>query len=102
MADVTKINLEEIPGKVNEINAQIDAYALSYGNIYSAVETLKESYSDKDAAAFVTKIESFKNDFDNLKTLLGDYVAELNKIYADYTALQTDLASEANTLESGR
>ena len=70
MVDPAK--LEAAAGKMEQ---QALDYERVYKQLYSNVETMRNSWQGVDNVAYTTQIEGFKDDLAQMKKLMDDYAA---------------------------
>ncbi len=90
------------PQKLTEAATKLDQVIADYQSIYTAlfsnVSRLSSAWKGADNQAFTTQIEGFKDDFDKMAQLMGDYSSFLKKSSATYQAAQDDIVAAAKKL----
>lgn len=75
-------------------------YQNLYGQFYTEVNNLGNSYKGDDYNAFKNQTEGFKDDFDNMYRLMLDYADHLNTAAVSYRKSVDDSTTAATALRN--
>lgn len=82
----------------NQMEEQIQAYERQYRKMYQEVETMQNSWQGKDNLAYVTQINGFQKDFQQMVILLTQYVQFLKSSAKMYQDTQEERMLQARKL----
>ena len=92
---VTPEQLESTAGRIEGLAAD---YKTQYDQLYSETNAMASTWSGKDNVAFTDQIAGFKDDFENMHTLMLNYADFLRKSAKAYRDTQDTVVSEARKL----
>lgn len=81
-----------------QMEEQIQAYERQYRKMYQEVETMQNSWQGKDNLAYVTQINGFQKDFQQMVILLTQYVQFLKSSAKMYQDTQEERMLQARKL----
>jgi len=92
------VTTENLTAASDRITATADEYRATYERLYSEVENMANAYSADSNTAFTNQINGFKDDFQNLASLMKDYAAFLRQAAMNYERVESDIISQARNL----
>lgn len=98
------LDYSSLESHIKQLETLRDEYNSAYTvDLYTnAVEEVKGAYKGVDCDAFVNKVEEFRDDFDKMYQVLGQYIEHLRNVLKDYRTQQEHLAQVAKTLTGNR
>ncbi|MCD1257382.1 WXG100 family type VII secretion target [Paenibacillus athensensis] len=88
----------KLEAAAKQMTAQADDYKSLYEKLYSEVGGLKAGWDGVDNQAFVAQIEGFREDFQNMMTLMTQYAEFLTTSAATYKRTQTETINAVKKL----
>lgn len=98
MARTIQVTPEQLESTAGRIESLAGDYKTSYDQLYSETNAMASTWNGKDNTAFVKQIEGFKEDFENMHTLMLNYAEFLRKSAKAYRDTQETVVSEARKL----
>ncbi len=92
---VTPEQLESTAGRIESLASE---YQSEYKTLYSEVSELAAKWSGKDNIAYTNQIEGFRDDFEQMTTLMNRYAEFLRKSAKAYRDTQETITNEARKL----
>ena len=89
---------EELAKAAERIDSLAQEYSKLYGELYSETNAMASTWSGKDNLAFTNQIDGFKDDFEKMHALLGEYSNFLKVSANSYSETQNTVAEEARKL----
>lgn len=98
---VIRVQPSELLSAANNITGYRNGYIDDYNDIITKSQNLTNTtWGGTDAEAFAVKITAFKSTFEQMETILQQYIDFLNKSAEAYKQAQTNVTSEASALTS--
>lgn len=98
MARTIQVTPEQLESTAGRIEALAADYKTQYDQLYSETNAMASTWSGKDNVAFTDQIAGFKDDFENMHTLMLNYADFLRKSAKAYRDTQDTVVSEARKL----
>lgn len=97
---VIKVTPAELRTVASKIRSQAEDYAKQYTQLFNDVDGMANAWKGKDNTAFTNQIKGFQDDFQNMKALLEEYAAFLDKSANAYEQTQDEITSAAQRLQN--
>lgn len=97
-----KVNTGDINKAAQYIEGYIEEYKGSYEKVYSICAEVDAKWDGTDNDKYKSRLEEFRNDFQDLEKKLEDYVDFLRTAVREYEEAQSKLASQASKLAADR
>ena len=98
MGRIIRVTPEELESAATKIEALAADYKVQYDALYNETGALASSWQGKDNTAFVDQIAGFKDDFEKMNTLMGNYASFLRKSAKSYRDTQDAVTAQARKL----
>ncbi len=101
MADiVVQVGLESLDSYIKQLETMRDEYSTTYTDeLYTKVlGEINSAFKGDDSDAFVNKMNDFRNDFDKLYQVLGEYIDHLKEVHKNYKTLVESQTQAAKAL----
>lgn len=98
MAKVIEVTPEILESTAGTIDGMASDYKNLYDKFYSKTNELSGPWGGKDQAAFISQIAGFKDDFERMHSLMGQYADFLRKSAKSYRATQEEVLIAAKRL----
>lgn len=98
MARTIQVTPEQLESTASRIESLAGDYKTQYDQLYSETSAMASTWNGKDNVAFVTQIDGFKDDFEQMHTLMLNYADFLRKSAKAYRDTQDTVVSEAKKL----
>lgn len=99
-------NFRVEPRRLNDSSARITdltgQYVSEYGKLYATIQDLTVQWKGQSSEVFNSRIEGYRDDFEQLRKLLEDYARVLKEIAQKYTETDAKMADMANKLSIGK
>lgn len=96
-----RVQPSELNAQASAIKSKIVDYNNAYGDIVSQANFLTTtSWGGQDAEAFKEKVNEFKRNFEEMATILEQYVNFLKKSAGVYQTAQSEVINSIGTLET--
>jgi WXG100 family type VII secretion target len=97
-----RVTWEQLEAEANKCEIQRGQYISCYGKIYAEKENMRCSWTGEANQAYCTRLEGFRNDFEELSKLLLRYIEYLKMAAKYYKEVENRLKTEAGKLNIGR
>ena len=95
------VNYDDLINGQRDIESQKAKFEQAFRKLFSMTEELtSRGYVSDDSRAFSNKLKSYEGDFNEAKTILEDYSAELEAIKAAFQSAESDLSAQARDIHS--
>lgn len=101
-ASFLKVTPEQLGSIASSVESAIDDYTANYSKIYEEAEMLATAWKGPASEAFLSRINSFENDFKSLNNLLLAYVDFLRTAEANYQTNENEVIDKVSHLTVGR
>ena len=102
MANSWKVETEQLKSASNVLTDLIGKYNTQYEKLYQEVDNLKsQNWTGVASEAFNSKLESYKNDFQELEKVLKSFCEFLNSAAERYDATEDAIKDAAGNLNAG-
>ncbi len=102
MAQQWKVTTEQLKSGAQKLTEEINSYNTEWKRLYTESDSLTgQGWQGEASAAFRQKLESYKNDFEQLETTLKNFVEFLNSASQKYEATESTIKDAASQLSSG-
>lgn len=101
MANAIRVTPEELISAANNVENWADNYQAIYNRINTNVNELASTWGGEAHQQYVTQLEGFQDDFNNLYTLLNKYASYLRSAAAKYQQAEENIKSTAGSLSTG-
>lgn len=95
-----KINVD--PAQLEQSAAQMEEqcsnYEKTYRQVYQSVDAMQTGWQGSDNLAYVNQIQGFQSDFQQMMTLMHQYVEFLRQSAKAYRSTQEDRIAKARSL----
>ena len=101
MADIiVQVNFEALQSTITQLENLRDEYQNTYnGELYGKVlEEVKVAFKGDTSDAFVGKVNDFKNDFEKMYQVLGEYIVHLKEVLKNYKNIEETRSQNAKSL----
>ena len=102
MAKTFDVTPEELESSANQIEGKSSEFIKTYQSVYTATTDLRVRYKGEASDTFNTRIEGYRNDFQNVEKALKDYVQFLREYASKMKATENELKGKAGQLSVGR
>lgn len=95
-----KINVEPqaLEQGASRMEEQCSSYDKTYRQLYSCVDAMQSAWQGSDNLAYVNQIKGFQKDFNQMVTLMRQYVEFLRQSAKAYRMTQEDRIAQARAL----
>lgn len=98
---VIRVQPSELTSAANNVTTYRSNYIDYYNDIVTKANNLTStSWSGKDAEAFAAKVNTFKNTFAQMESILQEYITFLANAAEAYNTAQSNVTTEAGNLSS--
>lgn len=98
---VIRVQPSELSTAASNVTSYRSNYIDNYNDIITKANNLTTtSWGGTDAEAFAQKVNTFKNTFAQMESVLQEYINFLNNSAEAYKNAQTNVTSAANSLTS--
>lgn len=102
MAQQWKVTTEQLKSGAQKLTEEINSYNTEWKRLYTESDTLTgQGWQGEASSAFRQKLESYKNDFEQLETVLKNFVEFLNSAAQKYETTENAIKDAASQLSSG-
>ena len=102
MAQQWKVTTEQLKSGAQKLTEEINAYNTEYKRLYTESEALTgQGWQGEASTAFRQKLESYRNDFEQLEATLKSFVEFLNSATQKYETTENAVKDAASQLSSG-
>ena len=102
MANAWSVETEKLASSANVMDGKIARYNAEWAKLYTEVENLKSSQWKGIASdAFNSKLESYRNDFEELGKVLNSYRDFLTSAAERYAKTEDAVKDAAGNLSAG-
>ena len=102
MANTWSVTTERLTSSANILDDKVAQYNSQWGKLYTEVQNLKSSQWQGVASdAFNTKLESYRNDFEELAKVLESYRDFLKSAAERYEKTEEAVKDAAGNLNAG-
>ena len=98
MARTIKVTPELLETAAGQIETLAGEYQQQYNLLYTETGSMAASWSGKDNVAFTTRIEGYRDDFQNMYKRMMDYATFLRNSAKSYRTTQDTVVREAGNL----
>ena len=96
------VTTEKLEGSANLIDEKTGSYNTEWEKLYSEVQNMKSSQWQGSASdTFNSKLEEYRNDFQEMATVLQEYAESLRTIATNYKNAEDALKDAASNLYTG-
>lgn len=94
-----RVQPRELSSESQKIKGEKGKFDSSYSDIHSQAKSLTSTtYGGEDAEKFMSQVDLFKRDFEQMSEILKQYYQFLDKSAQAYDAAQKDVVSKAGNL----
>lgn len=98
---VIRVQPSELTSAANNVTTYRSNFIDDYNDIVSKANNLTStSWGGKDAEAFAAKVNTFKNTFTQMESILQEYITFLTNAAEAYDTAQSNVTTEAGNLAS--
>ncbi len=102
MANAWSVTTERLTSSANNLEGKVASYNSEWGKLYTEVESLKSSQWKGIASdTFNAKLESYRNDFEELAKILNSYKDFLRSAAERYEKTEEAVKDAAGNLNAG-
>jgi len=102
MAREWEVTTERLENSAQIIEDKTRAYNTEWNKLYTEIENLKSAQWKGIASdTFNKKLEGYRNDFEEMSTILTSYVEFLRSAAKNYETTENTLKDEAESLYTG-
>ena len=102
MANEWAVTTERLVSSANVIEEKTGKYNSEWAKLYTELQSLKSSQWQGIASdTFNSKLEAYRNDFEEMSTILLSYVEHLRVTAENYVNTEEALKDAASTLHTG-
>lgn len=101
MANLIRVTPEELLNAAAKVEGWADSYLSLYNRINSNVNELAGTWGGEAHQQYVTQLDGFQDDFNNLYNLLNKYASYLRSAAAKYQQAEDNIKSTAGSLSTG-
>lgn len=102
MANSWAVETERLTSSANTLGDKIASYDAEWAKLYTEVENLKSSqWTGIASDAFNSKLESYRNDFEELTKVLNSYKEFLITAAERYAKTEESIKDAAGNLNAG-
>ncbi len=102
MGKVWSVDTERLVRSANVIEEKTAKYNSEWAKLYTEVQSLKSSQWQGIASeAFNSKLEAYRNDFEEMSKVLLSYVSYLRTAAENYVDTEEEIKNAASTLHIG-
>ena len=95
------VTTQSLTNKAQDVDAKAAEYMKHYESLLDDVNTLTTTdWQGEDATAFRNQVEGFREDFQRMKGLMGDYASFLREAATKYDNLQDNLINTIKGLQN--
>jgi len=92
------VDLTQLVTTATGIEARANDYKQLYGRLYTEVQAMGGHWQGKDNQAFVSQINGFKDDFEQMYKLLLDFAALIKEANTEYKQALNDSTTIARNI----
>lgn len=96
-----RVTPEQLRKSAAVVDSNTKSYSTEYNSIYTAVQELRVQWKGISSDTFNQQLESFRNDFKQLETILNGYRDSLITIAKQYETVENQQRDKAAKLSSG-
>lgn len=102
MAQQWKVTTEQLKSGANKLTEEINSYNTEWKRLYTESDSLTgQGWQGEASTAFRQKLETYKNDFEQLEATLKSFVEFLNTAAQRYETTENSIKDAASQLSSG-
>ncbi len=95
------VNTQTLINKASEVDEMAANYMSHYEALLNDVDTLTTSdWQGEDATAFRNQVEGFREDFQKMNKLMGEYADFLREAANKYNTMQENLISSIKGMQN--
>ncbi len=95
------VNTQTLTNKASEVDEMAADYMSHYEALLNDVNTLTTSdWQGEDATAFRNQVEGFRDDFQKMRDLMGEYADFLREAANKYDSMQDNLINTIKGLQN--
>ena len=95
------VNTQTLTNKASEVDEMAADYMSHYEALLNDVNTLTTSdWQGEDATAFRNQVEGFREDFQKMNKLMGEYADFLREAANKYNTMQENLISSIKGMQN--
>ena len=98
MATTIKVTPQLLQNASTQINNLAEEYKTEYENLFAEVDAMKGKWDGQDNVAFTNQIAGFKDDFQNMYSLMTQYATYLSTTAKSYADTQETIKNSAQSL----
>jgi WXG100 family type VII secretion target len=98
MARTIKVTPEELRSAAQKIESLSADYETQYNSLYREMDSMESAWQGKDNVSYIEQIRGFKDDFENMKSLMDQYATFLRNSAKAYDDTQNAITEEATKL----
>lgn len=93
-----KVNMREIEQIANNIDSKISEFVITYMKLNIQINNMKHSWRGADNQAYINKINSYNEYFNQLTKVLSQYTKCMSECVKDYSQTQQRLMERAKSI----
>ncbi len=101
MANAIKVTPEELINMSQRLENWVDSYDKCYRNILGATQELADAWGGDARDTYLTQVQGFENDFQNLYTLFNQYGTYLRQTARKYLETEENIKQAAGQINTG-
>lgn len=95
------VTTQSLTNKAGDVDAKAAEYMSHYESLLNDVNTLTTTdWQGEDATAFRNQVEGFREDFQKMRDLMGEYASFLREAAGKYDNLQVNLINTIKGLQN--
>lgn len=101
MANAIKVTPEELISMSQKLEGWTDQYSTCYKNILRVTQELTSTWGGEAQTTYLTQVEGFENDFQNLYLLFNQYGTYLRQTANKYQTAEDSIKQAASQINTG-